>query len=263
MQSRGGVPWLQRWEVPPAAEVGFPWLQRWGPLAAEAPGEVAAEPWSAEDEGTSRPPGKKVLNTLLLVTYSQCTGHTRTPHAHPLFCFSPCVSILYFLYCLTSLQHPSLPGAHICWVLPLPVPQCLDERRPQLDWVCLSLDSSPVNSDSLDSSCLADFAHYAIWLWISHSRCCFRLRSAPILCLSVPQCCALWGLPRLGLVRMCSQERASPWALGFRALNWLLRQRVAPVRVGWRPCSAEALLFLFLFWLEGMSLLSEDTHYGT
>lgn len=136
------------------------------------------------------------------------TMHRAPPH-------SPCPPpVLFFSLCvhtLLSVLSDLPPAPELAWGTHLLgfAPACTPVLGREKASAGLGLPASGLFTrelDGLDSLCLADFAHYTIWLWIAHSRCCFRLRSAPILCLSVPQCCALWGLPRLGLVRCAAKN---------------------------------------------------------
>lgn len=59
------------------------------------------------------------------------------------------------------------------------------------------------------SLCLVNFAQHAVWLQVTHSRCCFGLHSANILYFFIiPLCCARGLFPDGGYYEECCNEHA-------------------------------------------------------
>lgn len=174
------------------------------------------------------------------MTCFQRAWHAHAPRACPVQLFSPCVRTL----CVSSALPPApeLPRGTFSSVptcppvpgqektstgLGLPVPG-RSTRGP--GWPGLFVSGS--------------FRSAAVCLWVSHPSCCFslylHLRRAYPFCRTGHR----GFLPDWGSCRRAGQNGRS-LVLGFRSLNWLLRQRVASgQRVGWRSRSGEGCVSL-------------------
>lgn len=149
-----------------------------------------------------------------------CTRHPHTPHARPPFSFSPRPCTL-----LSALSYPPpapmLPWGTCLFSFAPACTRCLDERRP--------------HGAGLAASGLHPWTQMAwtLRVWLILLRTLFGCGSlilvavlGSILAYTMfihSTVLRIVGLPRLGLVPRRGQERASPWALGFRSLNWLHR----------------------------------------